>query len=339
MTRKKLSLDTRANTKSLLTQGKSVREISKRLGVGIGSVSNISKAIGIKKKNKTGRPRKLTDRDVSFCVREITSDRSPTASAVSKTLKNKFNIQVSPDTIARALKKKGMKPGEKKKKPLLSKKNVKARLEFAKEHADWTEDDWSRVIFSDETKINRFNSDGRSWCWFRDPNELTSRVVKQSVKHGGGGVMVWGCITSQGVGYCCKIDNILDQYLYKNILEDELMKTIEYYEFEPKKVIFQHDNDPKHTAKSVKEWIQNQEFKTMVWPAQSPDLNPIENLWSQLKRRLNKYDSPPKGINELWERIQETWNNIQPETCLNLINSMPARISSVIKSKGRWTKY
>ena len=68
-----------------------------------------------------------------------------------------------------------MKSGEKKKK--ISKKHVQARLKFAKEHLEWTAEDWKRVLFSDESKINRFNSDGRSWTWFRDSNSIETRNV------------------------------------------------------------------------------------------------------------------------------------------------------------------
>ena len=67
--------------------------------------------------------------------------------------------------------------------------------------------------------------------------------------------MIWGCMTAQGAGFMCKIDSIMDQYLYRSILEDELLKTIEFYELEPKQVIFQHDNDPKHKAKSIQNWL------------------------------------------------------------------------------------
>ena len=117
------------------------------------------------------------------------------------------------------------------------------------------------------------------------------------------------------------------------------MNTIEFYDLDPQQVIFQHDNDPKHKAKSIQEWLAIQEFDVLPWPAQSPDLNPIEHLLSEVKRKLNKYENPPKGINELWERITEVWNGIALSTCQNLIASMPRRINDVIKAKGKWTKY
>jgi len=77
----------------------------------------------------------------------------------------------------------------------------------------------------------------------------------------------------------------------------------------------------------------------MQWPAQSPDLNPIEHLWSHLKKKLADYDTPPKGILELWERVQEEWEEIGPEVCQNLIESMPRCVEAVIKAKGGYTKY
>lgn len=335
----KISQNKRNSMKALLQKGFGHREIAKKLQISKSSVSNFANSIGIASNPKKGRPKILSERDESFCFKQMISGRSSTAVGISKQLQSSFNISASPDTISRVLKKKGLKAAEKKKKPLLSEKNIKARLEYAKKHKDWTAEDWNRVIFSDETKINRFNSDGRSWYWSRDPSVLDARSVKPTVKHGGGGIMLWGCMTSQGVGFSCKIDSTMDQHLYKSILEDELMKTIEYYELEEEQVIFQHDNDPKHTAKSVKEWLSAQEFATMVWPAQSPDLNPIEHLWSHVKRKLNQFETPPKGINELWERVQRIWNEIDPNICSNLFESMPSRIEAVLKSKGKWTKY
>ena len=91
----------------------------------------------------------------------------------------------------------------------------------------------------------------------------------------------------------------------------------------------------KHTAKVVSKWPNEQEFHVMKWPSQSPDLNPIENMWQLLKSRLfRNYDSPPCGIHELWDRIGHTWYQITAEECQTLIKSMPIQCRAVIEADG-----
>ncbi|KIJ10141.1 hypothetical protein PAXINDRAFT_37154, partial [Paxillus involutus ATCC 200175] len=70
------------------------------------------------------------------------------------------------------------------------------------------------------------------------------------------------------------------------------------------------DDDPKHTSRKAKNWFEDHDYEVMVWPAQSPDLNPIEHLWFILKRRLAEYPESPKGIAELWERVEREWERI-----------------------------
>ena len=77
----------------------------------------------------------------------------------------------------------------------------------------------------------------------------------------------------------------------------------------------------------------------MIWPAQSADLNPIEHLWVYIKKKLEEYPEPLKGILELWERAEAEWNKIPMKVCQNLKESMPRRIEAVIKAKGGNTKY
>jgi hypothetical protein len=258
---------------------------------------------------------------------------------VTKKLRNELNVDISDRTVRRTLQEAGLEAVEKVKKPKLSTKNVKARLEFARRYRDWTVEDWKHVIWSDETKINRFSSDGRSWCWARDGESRKPQHVKETIKHGGGSVMIWGCMTEHGPGFMCKLTGNMDQRLYKSILEEDLVGTMEWYSMDPERVIFQHDNDPKHRARSVQEWLNGQPFEVLDWPPQSPDLNPIENLWAVLKRRLNQYERPPTGMIELWERIESEWDNIDRVVCLRLIESMPRRIKAVLEAKGRWTGY
>lgn len=326
-----------------LRRGESTRNVARELQVSqswvakfrkqhLSELSDVNQSFG-------GRPKMYSAVDRRACVRAITVGGLETAHKVGNYLREELHVGMSDSTVRRVLRKAGLKCKVKQKKPKLTLLQIKRRLEFARCHCHWTDDDWDRVVFSDETKINRFCSDGRSWCWFRDEQSRSVRMVQQTVKFGGGGVMMWGCMTSSGPGMMCRIEGRMDQYMYREILERELIHTLHAYDLDPANLIFQHDNDPKHTSKSVRRWLNLQEFVVLKWPAQSPDLNPIEHLWATLKRRLNQYERPPKGMLELWERVEDCWASITSNECQNLYRSMPKRIAAVIAAKGRWTNF
>jgi len=339
-TMKKISVQKTNDAISLLNQGFSAQKVASHLGISTGMVSKIEKTrIPNREKSKGGRPKLLSAQNEHYIVRKITSGGLDTAVDVRKDLLQHQQVNVSADTIRRALRRNGLKSAAKVKKPLLRRSHIKARLEFAKNHQHWTTADWRRVIWSDETKINRFGSDGRKWCWKEPGKRLQPNHVKKTIKHGGGSIMVWGCMTAEGPGYLAKIVGGLNAELYCVILNEDLIKTIKWYGLDHRKVIFQHDNDPKHTAKKTMSWIKENDLVVLEWPAQSPDLNPIEHLWDHLKRRLANYERMPSGINELWERVQVEWGKIKKDDCIHLIDSMQSRIAAVIEAKGGYTKY
>ena len=286
-----------------------------------------------------GRPSKLSDTDIRHACRLINSGKADNSSQVTRILQNINKTSLSIETVRKGLKKAGWKAVVKKKRPMLSRHHKKARMDVALSHKEWTLEDWERVVWSDETKVNRLGSDGRKWVWKRVGEPLTDRLVQGTKKFGGGSIMVWGCMTWDGVGMACKIDGKMDGELYCQILDDELQETLSYYRKNPAHVLFQQDNDPKHTSKRAQNWFNNHCINVMKWPSQSPDLNPIEHLWNHVKRKLGEYEDPPNSVQELWDRFQEEWDRIEPIVCQNLIESMPRRIEAVLKAKGGYTKY
>jgi hypothetical protein len=158
------------------------------------------------------------------------------------------------------------------------------------------------------------------------------------MKFGGGSIMVWGCFTSYGIGDLCQINGRMDSELYQKILEGDFFGTLSWYKIQKDNITFQHDNDPKHTAKHIKKWLNNKKVNVLYWPPQSPDLNPIEHLWNEAKRRLYKL---PKCTSQedLWEKLQDIWNNVETDICIKLIDTMPERIRDIIKAKESYTRW
>ncbi len=101
--------------------------------------------------------------------------------------------------------------------------------------------------------------------------------------------------------------------------------------------IFQQDLAPAHTAKGTKSWFNDHGVTVLDWPANSPDLNPIENLWGIVKRKMR--DTRPNNADDLKAAVKATWDSIPPQQCHKLITSMPRQIEAVIKAKGAPTKY
>lgn len=151
--------------------------------------------------------------------------------------------------------------------------------------------------------------------------------------------MVWGCMGWNGVGQLAEVEGRMDADQYVSILEDYLLPSMEDFGISTQELIFQQDNDPKHTSKKAKKWMEDNDITLLDWPPQSPDLNPVEHLWNHIKQELCKYPTHAKGVWEIWERVEEVWNQIPPEVCQNLIESEPRRLQAVIKAKGGHTKY
>ena len=104
-----------------------------------------------------------------------------------------------------------------------------------------------------------------------------------------------------------------------------------------RKWVFQMDNNPNHTSKVVSKWLKDNEVKVLEWPSQSPDLNPIEHLWAELKKRVRA--RRPTNLTQLHQLCQEEWANIHPTYCGKLVEVYPKHLTQVKQFKGNATKY
>jgi hypothetical protein len=237
-------------------------------------------------------------------------------------------------TVQRRLRQVGLEGCVAIRKPLLRSVNKVKRLNWAKEHRNWTEDDWKKVLWSDESKFELFGCKRRVFVRRRPTEKMLPQCIQPTVKHGGGSVMIWGCFAGDTVGDLVKIDGILKKEGCHKILTRHAVPSGK--RLVGKAFVFQQDNDPKHASKLCRRYLENKEkFKTlknMVWPPQSPDLNPIELLWDELDRRIRKLR--PKNETTFFEGLKTTWESIPAETLLKLIKRMPKICAAVIKARG-----
>ncbi len=339
MSRKELTEFERGEIIGLWKGKHSLRDIEKILNHPKSTVHNIID--NYKKQNLTtamsrsGRPKLLTERNTRQLTKIVKNNRNNTLDEITEELNSSLNLSVSKRTVQRTLHQEGYHGRVAKKKPFISEKNRKKRLGWCRMRINWT-NEWEKIIWSDESRFELFQNDSKSWVWRKVNEKYNVECLKPTVKNSVG-IMVWGCFYKNQVGPIVLVEGTLNADKYIKLLKENLLPFLN--ELGIGEYIFQDDNAPCHAANSTKIWKANNSINSLSWPAKSPDLNPIENLWDELERKVRKHLPLPKNKQELMIIIQNEWYNISQNTLLNLVKSMPRRIKAVIKSKGNPTKY
>ena len=151
--------------------------------------------------------------------------------------------------------------------------------------------------------------------------------------------MVWGAITSQGVGKLVSIDEHMHTELFIHTLNSGLSSTLNMHGLSVDQVYLQMDNDPKHTAKDTQNWLCANSIECLQWPSCSPDMNPIEHVWNYVNLRIRARKDQPSNITQLKQTIEEEWYAVPVAYIQSLYESMPRRIEALKKAKGSHTKY
>jgi hypothetical protein len=313
----------------LRSLGWSVLAIARRIERSEGAVRSFVKdPSGENRKKRPGRAPKLSPRDVRHVFHLACSDHIKPAKIIET-----LQLPCKPRTVRRALLATGNAHYVKRKSmPLMTKTHITNRLIYADRKLR-DNFNWDVVVISDEKKFNLDGPDGCQYYWHdrRLPPEMYSKRVA-----GGGSVMVWAGISAVGKTEIVFLEGRQRASHYIATLTAALQPFLDGIRprlggAEP---IFQQDGASIHTAKTVKTWFQEQNIATVDWPAKSPDLSPIENVWGDLALRV--YDNGQQFDNrdDLKRAILKAWSEITDERLKKLMDGMRGRMVDVVRRKG-----
>ena len=161
-------------------------------------------------------------------------------------------------------------------------------------------------------------NDGALYVWRRKGEEFLPECCDRTVQHAAS-VMVWGSMCWHGLGSLVKLEGCLDSMAYQQVLEEHMLTDAAALIGDD--FVFQQDNVPIHTSRSTRQWLRQHDVTLLDWLPKSPVANPIENLWHELKTDANRRE--PRTAAELWNALQEAWQQIPAARVRNLAESVP----------------
>ena len=218
-------------------------------------------------------------------------------------------------------------------KSVLTERHKEKRREFAISHVSWSIEEWSHVIFTDEKHWSLDGNDGYISIWEKK-NGKCLKVPATSKK---GGLMIWGAISKTGGIRMICLEGKINASTYIDMLKHDFFEVVG--DELPENFIWMHDNAPPHSAKATSAYLEVEGITTMKWPPLSPDLNPIENIWSIMKSKVYSVKKVFPNTSELWAAIVDAWHSIPEETYKSLYESLQSQMVKVIEEKGERIHY
>ncbi|UYV78741.1 hypothetical protein LAZ67_16002621 [Cordylochernes scorpioides] len=256
-------------------------------------------------------------------------DNHGTSPTVSQHIQSVTHHPVSAGTIRRRLQHSGLSA----RRPLLrlhlTQNHRRLHRQWCDERRMWTAE-WNEIVFTDESRFCLQHHDSRILVWIhRGERKLNSCGMH---RHTGPspGIMVWG-----GIGYHSRTPlvriagTLKSQRCISEVLEPVVFPFLQALPT----TIFQQDNARPHVARIVQRFFVNRQIKLLPWPARSPDLSPIENMWSMVAQRLTQITSPAATPDQLWQRVEDSWSTVPQEHIQSLFESMPRRVAAFARFK------
>ena len=290
-------------------------------------------------KSTTINRRHTTARADRYLIRIVKANRTLPATLIRLLWgqRSRRGNVLSAQTVRRRIRETAIRCRRMRKVPRLSPAHVASRERWAMQRVHWRLQQWRRVIFTDECRFRLFRSDGRVRVW-REPRQAFQPENVQVDERQAPSLHVWAGISLRGKTELVFLERNVTGDTYGRILQTHLLPFMNRTFGGTANCILQDDNAPAHRAAAVQQLKEQMEIRTLRWPSRSPDMNPIEHVWSALKRSIT-VNHQPQNIAQLREALVETWRQLPQHLLQRLILGMPRRISALLLARGGYTRY
>ncbi|GFU14201.1 transposable element Tcb2 transposase [Trichonephila clavipes] len=327
----------RGRTIGKIEEGRKITDVAREFDIAHSVVSRLWKSFKTTgmciRRHGGGRVRSTTPAEERYIVLSAKRNRRTTAQQVANQFLAASGKQISRKTVARRLRGGGLYA----RRPVvcvpLTRHHRTARLQWCREQHNWTEQDWACVLFSDESRFSLSSDCRRQLIWRESGTAYRPEIIQEKNLYPTCSIMVWAGImingrprlhvvangTMTGQRY---IDEILlpHVHLFRGAVGD--------------KFVFMDDNATCHRTLAVQDLLDSEGIQRLVWPARSPDLIRIENVWDALGRQVAGRNYPPTNKNTLIRALTEEWDKLPQQLLDNVGQSMVRRVECCITLYG-----
>ncbi|KAF4613960.1 hypothetical protein D9613_007970 [Agrocybe pediades] len=309
-----ISLEKKSQLVGVIAMGQSIGKAARKFGFSKSTAHDIwkkyQKTGSAENLPRSGRPRKLDERSECSIVRQALSERRKPFSEIA----NSCYPKVSPSTVRNVLRRHNIRRRVARRVPYLKKAHKKARLSWAKICKHYKVQHWKKRIWSDECYIYLGDNRGRIFVTRRPGEEFFEECCAPKFPQSSVRVMIWACIMKGKKGPLVVLEypggkgGGMNSKRYQEQVLDPVLKP--FYEKVSKDkggVEFQQDNAPSHRSKTTLKWFSDNQIRLSYHPPNSPDLNPIERVWWEIKKRLKDREHIPTTAEELISAVKEIW--------------------------------
>lgn len=337
-------MDTLTATRAItmIEDGHSQRSVGLLLGFSRRAIQNawnrFQETGSITRRPGSGRLRVTTAHEDRYIQLSARRERTVTARKLQNRLRLTTGTRVSDQTIRNRLHEDQQTSKRRVVRIPLSRDQRANRARFCRQHLNWSLNQWSMVLFTDECKVNYFSDDRRIRVWRRRGERFSEACIHESDRFGGPNVMIWGGISLRGKTELAILNGgtVTAQRYIEEVIRPHVIPFAQ--QIGPGFWLMQ-DNARPHTARATQAVLEESHIQALPWPANSPDLNPIEHLWDQLKRRVRESEQEICNQQQLINALKQAWDQIPAENVRTLIESMHSRLLECRAKRGGHTRY